>query len=101
MDPLRRVTPATVDVLDVLLHTEPPVWGLRIVKASGRPAGSVYPILERLERMGWLSSSWEDDPGRSGPRRRLYTLRGDAVASARAVVLSARARSTHANEATA
>lgn len=92
MEQLPRVTAATVDVLDVLLGDDEPVWGLRIVKASGRPSGSVYPILERLERLGWATSRWDDDAQRSGPRRRLYDLTTDGRAAARAAVAAHRAR---------
>lgn len=39
-------------------------------------SGTVYPILARLERAGWLSARWEDvapeDVGR--PRRRYYRV---------------------------
>jgi DNA-binding MarR family transcriptional regulator len=89
MTPLSRLTPATLDVLTALLG-EPGIWGLKIVGVTSRPAGSVYPILERLERAGWVESEWEDDPVRSGPRRRLYRLTADGVDAARAAV----ARST-------
>ena len=81
-----RLTPATADVLAVLLGAGDALWGLRIVNETGRPAGSVYPILERLERAGWLTSAWEDDPTRSGPRRRLYRLTADGVPAARDAV---------------
>lgn len=85
MTPLSRLTPATLDVLTALLG-EPGIWGLKIVGVTSRPAGSVYPILERLERAGWVESEWEDDPARSGPRRRLYRLTADGVDAARAAV---------------
>lgn len=74
MEPLTRVTAATVDVLRALRSEGADVWGLRIVKVTGRPAGTVYPILERLERTGWVESAWEADGERPGPRRRLYRL---------------------------
>lgn len=90
MEPLSRLTPATLDVLDALLDAPDPVWGLRIVKRTGRPAGSVYPILERLERAGWVESEWEDDPDRSGPRRRLYRLGADGTEAARAALAARR-----------
>lgn len=86
MEPLPRTTAATADVLAALLAASGAVWGLRIVKATGRPAGSVYPILERLERLGWVSSQWEADSERTGPRRRLYELTGEGAAAAPAVV---------------
>lgn len=90
MEPLSRLTPATADVLAALLDAGEPTWGLRVVYATGRPAGSVYPILERLERAGWVGSVWEDDPDRSGPRRRFYELTADGVPAARDAVARAR-----------
>jgi len=86
MEKLSRITPATIDVLDALLGASDSVWGLRIVALTGRPAGSVYPILERLERAGWAESEWEDAPERSGPRRRLYRLTSGGAEAARAAV---------------
>jgi DNA-binding PadR family transcriptional regulator len=86
MEPLSRITPATVDVLAVLSEADTACWGLQVIKQSGRPAGSVYPILERLESIGWLSSSWEADVGRPGPRRRYYELtEGGASAASKTV----------------
>ena len=92
MKPLGRMTPATADVLEVLLDAGEPVWGLRIVKVTGRPAGSVYPILERLERLGWATSQWDEGSNRTGPRRRLYLLSDGAKASALTVVAGVRER---------
>jgi len=91
MTPLSRITPATVDVLECLLAGDS-TWGLQIIKLSGRPAGSVYPILERLERAGWVDSEWEDDAERPGPRRRMYSLTSDGAVAARTAVQARRAR---------
>jgi DNA-binding PadR family transcriptional regulator len=85
MTPLSRITPATVDVLVCLLADES-TWGLQVIKLTQRPAGSVYPILERLERAGWVESEWEDAPERPGPRRRLYRLTADGAVAARRTV---------------
>lgn len=74
MIPLRRVTAATVDVLEVLLASDEPIWGLRVIKQTDRLPGTVYPILERLESQGWVTSTWEEDSSRSGPRRRFHAL---------------------------
>jgi PadR family transcriptional regulator, regulatory protein PadR len=82
VDKLSRVTPATVDVLQALLSSRAPVWGLSIVKQVGRPPGSVYPILARIEAAGWAVSVWDDDAKR-GPRRRLYSLTASGATLAR------------------
>lgn len=74
MDRLPRTTPATADVLAALLAASDGVWGLLIIKESGRPAGTVYPILDRLEDAGWIDGHWEESPDRKGPRRRFYRL---------------------------
>ncbi|QFZ23569.1 PadR family transcriptional regulator [Saccharothrix syringae] len=74
MEPLGRIGRATVDVLAVLLDSDRPRWGLEIIKLTGRPSGSVYPLLDRLERAGWVTSEWDDDSDRRGPRRRMYVL---------------------------
>lgn len=101
MDALTRVTAPTLDVLGHLLDATDPTWGLLLVKATGRPAGTIYPILDRLERLGWVDSEWEVDD-RPGPRRRLYTLTGEAVPAARRLLETRRpaspiaAREAHA-----
>jgi PadR family transcriptional regulator, regulatory protein PadR len=86
MQPLSRVTAATIDVLDVLASTSEAAWGLAVIKSSGRPAGTVYPILERLENAGWVTSSWEEDNSRPGPRRRYYQLTDDGGGAALAAI---------------
>ncbi|OIH96528.1 PadR family transcriptional regulator [Curtobacterium sp. MCBA15_001] len=86
MDPIRRVTAPTLDVLEALLQSDGPTWGLLVIKATGRPAGTVYPILERLERQGWTVSSWDEDTDRSGPRRRLHEFTAEGAVAARELV---------------
>jgi DNA-binding PadR family transcriptional regulator len=90
MQPLSRITAATIDVLSVLSSTSEPSWGLAVIKSSGRPAGSVYPILERLEQAGWVTSRWEQDADRPGPRRRYYELTADGATAARSAVTAFR-----------
>jgi PadR family transcriptional regulator PadR len=87
LEPLVRVTAPTIDVLAALLDHEGPAWGLLVIKATGRPSGTVYPILERLESRGWVESTWDDDAAHSGPRRRSYAFTPDG----RAAALEARA----------
>ena len=52
--------------------------GSDICKQTGMLSGTLYPILMRLEKAGWLDSQWEElDPSEAGrPRKRLYWLTG-------------------------
>ena len=70
---LRR-TPAMVDVLGCLLGADEAIWGLNISAATGRPTGTVYPLLVRLEQASLVTSDWEAANDRPGPRRRFYAL---------------------------
>jgi PadR family transcriptional regulator PadR len=82
-----RATEATLDVLEVLLSGDQELYGLKIAKAAGRPTGSVFPILARLEQLGWVTSAWEaGDPAARGPRRRFYQLSGVGLPKAQALV---------------
>lgn len=89
---MERIGKATVDVLAVLVGSDRPRWGLEIIKVTGRPSGSVYPLLDRLERAGWVTSHWDDDAGRRGPRRRMYRLTAQGATEARRVLARAQAR---------
>jgi PadR family transcriptional regulator PadR len=70
-----RFTVQTALVLDALLQN-PGVCGSELTQITSLRSGSLYPILMRLEKAGWLESAWEDahpaDLGR--PRRRNYTV---------------------------
>ena len=54
-----------------------PRYGLDMCAATGLPSGTIYPILARLERVGWVESDWEDPDAHIAegrPRRRYYRL---------------------------
>ena len=68
-----RLTPATKDILYQLYCATEDVWGLQLSRRAERPTGTVYPLLDWLEREGFVQSHW-DDSRRVGPRRRLYIL---------------------------
>lgn len=82
-----RLTHHTLKVLRVFM--ESPNAGLAgsdIWKATKMFSGTLYPILLRLEKAGWLKSWWEEvDPSEAGrPRKRLYQLTNAGYAKAQA-----------------
>ena len=87
-----RATGATLDVLEALLLPDEELYGLKIAKTVDRPTGSVFPILARLEDLGWVVSEWEQgDPVTRGPRRRFYRLSPEGLAGARTMLEEHRA----------
>jgi PadR family transcriptional regulator len=81
-----RITSAVARVLAALLD-DPAAdrYGLDLIRATGLPSGTIYPILIRLQRAGWLSAHWEEiDPVAEGrPARRYYRMTPDGTALAR------------------
>jgi PadR family transcriptional regulator, regulatory protein PadR len=75
-------------------------YGLQMIEATGLPAGTVYPIVARLERCGWIESRWEDPAEHEAegrPRRRYYRFTGGGAESARlALAATSRSRRTAA-----
>jgi PadR family transcriptional regulator len=94
MGRLSRITPATLDVLEVLLDDKTEHYGLAIARQAGLATGSTFPILARLERIGWASSYWEqtDDAASRGPRRRFYRLTLEGMAGARVLIAERRGK---------
>lgn len=75
-----RLTSQMLRVLRVVLEAPAATWyGLELARRADLKTGTVYPILARLEGIGWLESRWEEvDPSQEGrPRRRLYRLSGE------------------------
>jgi PadR family transcriptional regulator, regulatory protein PadR len=67
----------TLKVLGALLSPElSELSGADIGRATQLASGTLYPILLRLEAVGWLQSRWEDDDPKSlgRPRRRFYRI---------------------------
>lgn len=49
------------------------LYGFALTQATGLKAGTLYPLLQRLESERWLSARWEDiDEHSEGRRRRRY-----------------------------
>lgn len=74
-----RLSHATLKVLRVFMD-EPNsgIAGADVWRQTGILSGSLYPILARLEKAGWLESWWEEiNPKEEGrPRKRLYRITG-------------------------
>ena len=74
---VQRLTKPTARVLRLLLDAaDGRAYGLELMNDAGVGAGTLYPMLNRLETIGWLNGAWEDvDPVEVGrPPRRYYTL---------------------------
>jgi PadR family transcriptional regulator, regulatory protein PadR len=72
-----RLSHQTLKVLSAFMeHPKEPLSGSDILKKTGMLSGTLYPILMRFERAGWLKSEWEEPtPSEMGrPRKRLYRI---------------------------
>ena len=43
-------------------------------QATGYRTTTVYPVLDRLLKAGWINGYWEDPPPADPPRRRFYEI---------------------------
>jgi PadR family transcriptional regulator, regulatory protein PadR len=94
-----RITVPVARVLSAFLG-DPGVdrYGLDLMGDTGLPSGTLYPILQRLQRAGWVDARWEEiDPVASGrPARRYYRLTPDGVAAARQALAELHAQTSPA-----
>lgn len=81
-----QLTPKIAAVLRIFLEDpERERYGAELMRVTGQPSGTLYPILSKLEKAGWIVGGKEDiDPHVVGrPARRNYRMVGTAVAVAR------------------
>jgi PadR family transcriptional regulator, regulatory protein PadR len=81
-----ELTPKMAAVIKVFLEDpQKPRYGFELMRRTKQPSGTLYPILAKLERAGWLTGGREDiDPHAEGrPARRVYRITGAAIAPAR------------------
>lgn len=81
-----ELTPKMAAVLKIFLEDPmEPRYGFELMRRTGQPSGTLYPILAKLSHAGWLTAGKEDiDPRAEGrPSRRIYRITGAAVAVAR------------------
>ena len=98
-----RVTDPLLEVVEVLLDADASLHGWAIMKQTQRSGPTVYQVLERLRKAGWVECWWEDEeapqagehsaravsvsqsaetrqPERDNvPRRRYYCLSGEGA----------------------
>ena len=84
-----RLTQQTLKVLGALIsgHAQE-LSGVEIAKSTQLSSGTLYPILYRLEQVGWVESKWEvADPTSLGrPRRRYYRVTAEGARRVKDVV---------------
>ena len=72
-----RMSAPTIKVLGALLSSDRnELSGAEIGRVTKLASGTLYPILLRLEKAGWLESRWETENARAlgRPRRRYYRI---------------------------
>ena len=80
----------TLSVLAALCE-EPSQWrhGYALAGQTGLKSGTLYPILIRLADRGLVEACWQEEPTPGRPRRHLYRLTTDGLASATGALASA------------
>ena len=81
-----RLSHQTLKVLSLFMSQPASrLAGSDIWRETGIQSGTLYPILARLEKAGWLDSEWESiDPKEAArPRKRLYWITGLGQTEAR------------------
>ena len=83
--------PETLLVLAALCG-QPSAWqhGYALSRQTGLKSGTLYPILIRLADRGLVEACWQEEPVPGRPRRHLYRLTSDGLASATAAVAEAK-----------
>jgi PadR family transcriptional regulator PadR len=72
---MRTMTITTVSVLGAIASGLR--YGFDITDATGLESGTVYPVLSRLERDGFVESTWENETAahtEGRPARRYYRI---------------------------
>jgi len=76
-------SPQTLSVLAALCG-QPSAWqhGYALARETGLKSGTLYPILIRLADRGLVEACWQEEPAPGRPRRHLYRLTADGLATA-------------------
>jgi PadR family transcriptional regulator PadR len=85
----RSLSLATLKVLRALFEgSATDHYGLALIERTGVKAGTLYPILSRLERDSWVEGEWEEinEAAAGRRRRRYYRLTGVGEKEARGIL---------------
>lgn len=80
-----RVTAAVARILAIFLEDpDEPRYGFDLMERTSLPSGSLYPILIRLERAGWIIGDREeiDSSAEGRPPRRYFRLTAEGYPAA-------------------
>ena len=90
-------SPQTLSVL-VALSGQASEWqhGYALARQTGLKSGTLYPILIRLADRGLVEARWQEEPTPGRPRRHLYRLTPDGLATATAALAEAESATTPA-----
>jgi PadR family transcriptional regulator, regulatory protein PadR len=91
--PYRTTFSAQTLAVMAALASEPAAWrhGYDLARETGLKSGTLYPILVRLADRGVVAACWEEGEPAGRPRRHLYRLTSDGLATATAALDAARA----------
>lgn len=80
----RRPSPQAIRLLGALLESGG-AWryGYHLTKETGLGAGTLYPLLDRLSKLGFLESEWRASELEGRPPRHAYRLTRSGAAYAR------------------
>jgi PadR family transcriptional regulator, regulatory protein PadR len=86
----REFSPQTLSVLTALC-ARPTAWqhGYALARETRLKSGTLYPILIRLADRGLVEACWQEEPTPGRPRRHLYRLTADGLASGMAAIAGA------------
>jgi PadR family transcriptional regulator, regulatory protein PadR len=72
-----KPSPAAKLILRAMADGPVYFYGLRVIRITGLPSGTVYPAIRRLERDGLVQSHWEQESiadAEQRPLRKYYKL---------------------------
>lgn len=79
---MRLLSPNAARIIATFLSSPAvPRYGYELMRETGIKSGSLYPILGRFERLGWITRTTEEAVGNRPPRK-VYRLQSGAQVEA-------------------